>query len=376
MFIYMLIFVALFKYLASHDPETLRNDVVSIVFAGDISLGPPIRKANRAACPYQDILKHVSTYLHDADYNMVNLESPFVPRNVTKKDEMAGKGVHIKAWPESIAALTSAGVRAVTLANNHINDFNNISVRVTQYILKQHSIDWVGLTEGCRDPYEPQIPIIKTINGVTFGILAYCGDTANECLKYREGQSIGVAILEKETVEHDIDKLKKYSDVIIVYLHWGKEYFSLPTDNQRRVGEFLSNLGVKLIVGSHPHVLQGHEWINNTLIHYSLGNFVFHPHFTYIGRVRDLEHDAKVLSHKLALLQHKFGRGPPSMTELLKVVIDKNGIVDAYYLPARIHADLENGCVYPVPLKDEWKLICGEEDNNCYQPKRGYPVYP
>ena len=72
-------------------------------------------------------------------------------------------------------------------------------------------------------------------------------------------------------------------DIIIVYLHWGREYAAIPLESQRRIGEYLSYLGVKLIIGSHPHVLQGHEWINNTLVVYSLGNFVFHPHFTYIG---------------------------------------------------------------------------------------------
>ena len=58
---------------------------------------------------------------------------------------------------------------------------------------------------------------------------------------------------------------------------------AIPNEQQREVAISLKNLGVHLIIGSHPHVLQGHEWINNTLVHYSLGNFVFHPHFTTMG---------------------------------------------------------------------------------------------
>lgn len=58
---------------------------------------------------------------------------------------------------------------------------------------------------------------------------------------------------------------------------------SIPNEEQRQLAIDLRKLGVKVIVGSHPHVKQGHEWINGTLVHYSLGNFLFHPHFTYMG---------------------------------------------------------------------------------------------
>ena len=56
---------------------------------------------------------------------------------------------------------------------------------------------------------------------------------------------------------------------------------AIPGEDERRLAVYLCDLGARLIVGSHPHVMHGHEWIGErTLIHYSLGNFVFHPHFT------------------------------------------------------------------------------------------------
>ena len=66
----------------------------------------------------------------------------------------------------------------------------------------------------------------------------------------------------------------------MLFLHWGTEYMSIPGEEQRQLAVYLSGLGVNLIIGAHPHVMQGHEWINETLVHYSLGNFVFHPHYT------------------------------------------------------------------------------------------------
>ena len=65
-------------------------------------------------------------------------------------------------------------------------------------------------------------------------------------------------------------------DHIIVFVHWGSEYMSIPNEEQREVAIQLRKLGINLIIGSHPHVKQGHEWINDTLVHYSLGNFLFH----------------------------------------------------------------------------------------------------
>ena len=72
-------------------------------------------------------------------------------------------------------------------------------------------------------------------------------------------------------------------DVMLLFIHWGTEYMSIPNEDQRAIAVILNELGVKLVVASHPHVLQGHEWINDTLVHYSLGNFVFHPHSTFMG---------------------------------------------------------------------------------------------
>lgn len=82
---------------------------------------------------------------------------------------------------------------------------------------------------------------------------------------------------------HDIDlqiHFQKNVDVVALIVHWGTEYMAIPGENQRRLAVDLSKLGARLIIGSHPHVMQGHEWIGDTLVHYSLGNFVFHPHFT------------------------------------------------------------------------------------------------
>jgi len=177
-------------------------------------------------------------------------------------------------------------------------------------------------------------------------------------------------------MKHDINRLKPKVDIIVVVLHWGKEYFSLPYESQRELAVYLSTLEVKLVVGSHSHNLQGHEWINDTLVHYSMGNFVYHGRFTYVGEVKYLTAYQMKWLKKSATKQILKGRGPPTMTELLKVLFNKTSIIKAYYLPIRIHADRLTGCIYPKPNHGRWLPVCGEEDDNCYQPRTGDEYFP
>lgn len=347
---------------------------VTIIFAGDISLDKPIRKDNGSSCEYSGLLANVSKYFASVDYNMVNLEAPFVDRVTSKKTFLPDKGIHNMAWPEGIEALTSAGIKGATIANNHMGDFGGDSVLLTQQILQENNIDVIGMTTGEKPPYSSQKPLIKEIKGVKIGFLAYCGDSNKECLRFRPGIKAGPALLDKKTAEQDIPKLKEKVDVVVLFLHWGKEYMAIPNEPQREVAIYLKKLGVDLIIGSHPHVMQGHEWMNDTLIHYSLGNFVFHPHFTFMGALHGKKN--KTAIHDKYIQMSKKSRGPAGITELFKVELTQKGIKDAYYLPIRIHVDRNTACLYPrAKIEDNWLKVCGPEDDNCYVPRPGEPIY-
>ena len=75
-------------------------------------------------------------------------------------------------------------------------------------------------------------------------------------------------------VKEDVEKVKDKVDVIIVAMHWGEEYTNIPTKEEKEIANYLSSLGVNLIIGSHPHVVQPVEFIDSTLVIYSLGNFI------------------------------------------------------------------------------------------------------
>ena len=77
-----------------------------------------------------------------------------------------------------------------------------------------------------------------------------------------------------DKVKSDIDAVKDQVDVIMVSMHWGVENTNTPTESQKQIAEYLSSLGVNVIIGHHPHVVQPVQYVNDTLVLYSLGNFI------------------------------------------------------------------------------------------------------
>lgn len=351
------------------------DDVAVFLFAGDISLAKPIRKGDGSACLYEGILANVTEYFNGVDYNMINLEAPFVSKDISEKTYLPDKGIHNMAWKEGVKTLTSAGIKSVTVANNHITDFGADGLRFTEMVLESYGIEVAGVTTGKIPPYSNQVPIIKTFNGVKVGILAYCADTNAECLRYRPAVDRGPALMYRETAEKDIADLKQRVNIVVLFLHWGTEYMAIPGEEQRQLAVYLSGLGVNLIIGSHPHVLQGHEWINETLVHYSLGNFVFHPHFTVMRKQKIGQYTNRTGIKSRMIEQSIFSRGPAGFSELFRVEISPFGIKDAYYLPIKINTNRNNGCPYPEIRQREWIQVCGPRDDNCYAPRYQAPVY-
>ena len=78
----------------------------------------------------------------------------------------------------------------------------------------------------------------------------------------------------KETVKEDIQNIRDKVDVLIVAMHWGVEYTHTPTAYEEDMANFLAEQGVDIVIGTHPHVIQPVEWIDDTIVFYSLGNFI------------------------------------------------------------------------------------------------------
>ena len=112
---------------------------------------------------------------------------------------------------------------------------------------------------------------VHEINGITYGFLGYTYGTNG--IPVPSGYEYVVNLYSDIQVKQDIEQIRDKVDVLIVSMHWGVEYTHTPTSEQKRQAEYLSSLGVDVIIGHHPHVIQPIEYVNDTLVFYSLGNF-------------------------------------------------------------------------------------------------------
>ncbi len=166
-------------------------------------------------------------------------------------------------------AYVNAGFDLVSLANNHTLDKGERGVLKSTAYWKTKSAMTAGSYDSLEDRNRSHI---GEKNGITYAFFAYT-DTTNG-IPVPSGKEYLVNVFSEEKARADIESVKDKVDVIFVSMHWGVEYTHTPTETQRKEAEFLASLGVDVIIGSHPHVIQPIEHIGDTVVIYSLGNFI------------------------------------------------------------------------------------------------------
>lgn len=167
-------------------------------------------------------------------------------------------------------AFTNIGFNLVSLANNHTLD------RGKQAIINSKNY-WNSkgnvYTAGSYSSLEERNQIkVKEINGIRYAFFAYTESTNG--IPIPNGEDYLVNMYSNEKAYQDIISVRDQVDIIIVSMHWGEEYSFEVSSRQREIASYLSSLGVQLIIGHHPHVVEPIEYVNDTLVIYSLGNFL------------------------------------------------------------------------------------------------------
>ena len=171
-------------------------------------------------------------------------------------------------------AFVDAGFNLVSLATNHTMDKNEQGVlNSVAYWKKQKGV----VTSGQWSSYEEReksVSSIYEINGIKYAFLSYT--TWTNGLETPYGKDYLNNVYSDEKAKADIEKVKDKADIIIVAMHWGTEYYLGVDKSQDRIAQFLSEQGVQLIIGAHPHVVEPVEYINDgkTFVIYSLGNLI------------------------------------------------------------------------------------------------------
>jgi poly-gamma-glutamate capsule biosynthesis protein CapA/YwtB (metallophosphatase superfamily) len=252
------------------EPEV---ESVKLAAVGDVMLARKVDRLMRSGGDDYPFAK-LGQELQEADLAFANLESPLSARG----EPMPGKGICFRGRPEMVARLAQAGFDVVSIANNHALDYDEPAFLDTLDLLTAAGIKAVG---GGKNITEARQPVIIERKGLKIGFLAYT-DYADIYFHNRYPRRFqatdeisGVAPLVEAEIREDIAALREQVDILVVSLHWGLEYVHETDAARRQLAHTLIDDGADIILGHHPHVLQGIESYNDGLIAYSLGNFIF-----------------------------------------------------------------------------------------------------
>ncbi|HAX97604.1 MAG TPA: hypothetical protein DCY12_01575 [Candidatus Atribacteria bacterium] len=213
-------------------------------------------------------LKEIDLYLLNRDLVLGNLEGP-----LSERGEVLKKKYVFRGDPTYVAVLEKAGIKLISLANNHIMDYGNLALIDTIVNLKNAGLYPFGAGENQKEALKP---VIIHKNGL---ILSFFGSLGHPFqVESVDPKTSGLCQVGLDEFVSALQDIRDQVDFIIVSLHWGLEYESLPHPHQVEVAHQLIDNGVDLIIGHHPHVIQGIEKYRGKYILYSLGNFLFDQH--------------------------------------------------------------------------------------------------
>ncbi|MBQ9608116.1 MAG: CapA family protein [Lachnospiraceae bacterium] len=231
---------------------------ITITATGDCALGPIQTHGYGGSfhAYYDDygedyFLEDFKELFENDDFTLVNLECTLTDRAVYV-DEESDKEFYIVGRPEYAGILTSSGVEGCSLGNNHTRDVGVEGLEDTEA-----SCDAVGLLWA----FNSVTAIYETEDGYKIGFVS---------------SHVSGSVDRENFIRNGIEELKQADvDIIIACCHWGEEKEYYPTDYQIKLAHEFVDLGADLIIGNHPHVVQGVECYNGKVICYSFGNFCF-----------------------------------------------------------------------------------------------------
>ncbi|NIW79969.1 MAG: CapA family protein, partial [Calditrichae bacterium] len=251
-----------------------------------------------------------------ADIIFTNLEAPFCNQPELKA---FNKKYTFQVNPELVNVLKTGNINLVSLANNHIMDYGIDCLKETFQVLDEHQIQYAGAGLHLN---EARKATIFNIKGKRIGFLAYSLTFPEEF--WATDTSAGTCFPYEEFVFSDIRELNRTCDYVIISCHWGEELRETPKEYQVKLAHQFIDVGADLILGHHPHIVQGIELYKDKLIAYSLGNFIFGSY----------SENAKV-------------------SLLLKVTLNSNEFMNVQILPISVYnKEVE---FQPVPLNEEQK---------------------
>lgn len=275
--------------IISSEP-TPKEITATVINTGDIILHSTVldgAKTGDGNYDFSAFFTQATNYFKAADLATANLE---VTLGGTESGAFSGYPA-FNAPDSVLNAIKNSGLNFLTTANNHCYDTGLFGLKRTVQQLRAKNIDFIGTKESDADPTY----MIKDVNGVKIGMVAYTYENssgagqksingnivkaeANSLINSFSYDRINAFYTEAQSVVKDMNQ--QGADAVVFYMHWGEEYQLNANTWQKTIAQKLCNIGVDVIVGGHPHVVQPIELIysedsqNTTVCLYSMGNAI------------------------------------------------------------------------------------------------------
>ena len=315
------------------------SEELSLVMVGDCLLHTIVYKAadqGDGTYSFKDMFSNIEPLIKGHDLAYYNQESI-----------IGGKKIGLSSYPtfnspEEIGDdMVDMGFNLVSLANNHTMDkgVNGVTNSV-EYWRTKSGVYWTG--QALSEEERINNIRVEEKNGIKYAFLSYT--TVTNGLLPPAGKEYMSNVYSDEKAKNDIELIKDKVDLIIVAMHWGVEYTNQEVPEQKKIAEYLSSLGVNLIIGAHPHVIEPITYVNDTLVFYSLGNFVSSQDSSdkltgALASLKIKKKDNKIVFDdiKVNLIYTSFRRTPPYNFKLYpyqmldsSILVDYNRYYDKY----------------------------------------------
>lgn len=349
----------------------------TITVAGDLMMHMPIVNsgATSGSYSYNYIFNYISSYVSDADYAVVNLETTLA--GTDNGNEYTGYP-NFNSPDAIVDGAKSGGFDMLLTGNNHCNDYGTFGLKRTLDIIKNRQLDTLGTTGTAEEADY----VVQDINGIKVGMVCYSyadiGDDASRPTLNGLPTDSNAANLVNA---FDYDKLDQFyadmtthigamraegAEAIVLFIHWGDEYTTKVNDNQRAIAQKMCDLGVDIIAGGHPHVVQPIDLLTSTvdsshktICLYSMGNFLSNQRATNISLTTGHSEDSVLLTFTLV----KYSDGT--------VYVDSADLLPTWVL---IRGSGDGRSYHILPLQDDvdWKTYFELTDTQLEEAQKSY----
>lgn len=318
------------------------DEDLSLCFVGDIMLGRGIAQIGDAD-GYGSLFSGVSSLWEGSDYVFANLENAILEDDTDGYEEQE-KDINVWADYTALDAAMDAGINAFACANNHIYDYGEEAVADLADYFTETGTLFSGIG---NDIDEAAGYSLVEAGGQT---IAFLSITDVYALEAPAGEDKAGVLTTDGYTDYNmlVYQASREADLTIVYVHWGEENQTSSNEEQENIAHFLADAGADIIIGSHPHVLQDVELYGDSIIFYSLGNFIFDQGSTYAC-------DSVLVQYA----QDADGEGAFTLVPV-RISDGKPAVTDNTFYRARIFRELSQGL----------------EDGSYYMDDNGYLVIP